>query len=164
MPSRCGRRRRSSARTRTRGDTVSFPLRRHCSSERAMGSLVSLGVGRLEIDWGKNEFFRNHSALFLPHDVRDAPYYYADDVVEQKPAFVRGLPSVAKRLEMLGYTLDGCRERYESAIAAHPSYYPPPPLSYDQFAAALGRIDVHRVRTPEEGDYDLGELAVAIMR
>src|SRR5450755_3941590 len=62
-----------------------------------MGLLVSLGVGRLEIDWGKNEFFRNHSALFLPYDVRDAPYYYADDVVEQNPAFVRGLPSVAVR-------------------------------------------------------------------
>jgi hypothetical protein len=129
-----------------------------------MGSLVSLGVGRLEVDWGKNEFFRNHSALFLPYDVRDAPYYYADDIVEQKPAFVRGLPSVAKRLEMLGYTLDACRERYESAVAAHPSYYPAPPLSYDQFAAVLSRIDVHRVRAPEEGDFELGELAVAIMR
>ena len=30
-----------------------------------MGSLVTLGVGRLEVDWGKNNFFRNHSALFL---------------------------------------------------------------------------------------------------
>ncbi len=70
-----------------------------------MGSLVTLGVGRLEIDWGKNNFFLNHSALFLPEDIRDAPYYYADDVVEQKPAFVRALRSVARRLEMLGYTL-----------------------------------------------------------
>lgn len=129
-----------------------------------MGSLVTLGVGRLEIDWGKNTAFHNHSILFLREDVRDAPYYYADDVVERKAAFVRPLRSVAQRLEMLGYTLEDCRDHYEEAVAAHPSYYPEPTLTYAQFAEVIARIDVRNVKLPEEGDYDFGEYVAAIMR
>jgi hypothetical protein len=42
-----------------------------------MGSMISLAVGRLEIDWGKNNGFVDHSALFQANDVRQIPYYYA---------------------------------------------------------------------------------------
>src|SRR5688572_9676185 len=126
-----------------------------------MGSLVTLGVGRLEIDYGKNRSFPNHSTIFLPEDVRDTPYYYADDAAEQRHAFERSLRSVSRRLEMLGYTLEGCRQRYEAAVAAHQSYLEPP-LNYEQFAAVLGRIDVHQATVPEECDYYLSELASEI--
>ncbi len=30
-----------------------------------MGSFITLGVGKLEIDWGKNNLFKNHSKLFF---------------------------------------------------------------------------------------------------
>ena len=33
------------------------------------GSMISLGVGTMEIDWGKNSYFKDHSALFKPEDV-----------------------------------------------------------------------------------------------
>ena len=42
-----------------------------------MGSMISLGVGKMEIDWGKNNMFRDHSALFTDGDIKDIPYYYA---------------------------------------------------------------------------------------
>lgn len=93
-----------------------------------MRSIISLGVGNLEIDWGKNHSFRDHSPLFLPGDVSDAPYYYADDVVERKPAFVRRLRSVVRRLEMLGYGLGGCREKYDELVQFFPDWYDAPAL------------------------------------
>ena len=65
---------------------------------------------------------------------------------------------------MLGYTLEECRDHYAQAMADHPSYYPAPRINYEQFAQVVGRIDVRAVRVVEDGDYDLGELAAAIMR
>ena len=30
------------------------------------GSMISLGVGTMEIDWERNSYFKDHSALFKP--------------------------------------------------------------------------------------------------
>src|ERR1700737_238122 len=45
----------------------------------AMGSMIHLSVGRLEIDWGKNRGFSDHSGLFQTTDVTSVPYYYVKD-------------------------------------------------------------------------------------
>lgn len=126
-----------------------------------MGSLISLSVGRFEIDWGKNQFFRNHSKLFLEADVRPATYYYAGEHQETKPAYVRSLRSVLKRLDLLGYSLEGCRRLYEESPQAVPDYYPEPVLTFDALVQILRLIDVDRVALPTDdpGDYDLGEYA-----
>ena len=86
-----------------------------------MGSMIRLRLGRLEVDWGKNNFFTNHSPLFRATDLQEADYYYADDVVERKPAYVRKLRHVTPRLELLGFSLEGCRR------ASLPSRAAPPP-------------------------------------
>jgi hypothetical protein len=75
-----------------------------------MGSVITLGIGRLEIDWGKNEYFINHSKLFLPHDKKSVPYYYVkydtgEPIVEDKIAFARPLKLVKRRLELLALSL-----------------------------------------------------------
>src|ERR1039458_9204593 len=44
-----------------------------------MGSMIHLAVGRLEIDWGKNFGFTDHSALFQISDLAKVPYYYAEE-------------------------------------------------------------------------------------
>lgn len=45
-----------------------------------MGSMIHLAVGRLEVDWGKNRGFQDHSALFQGEsDVADVPYFYVGD-------------------------------------------------------------------------------------
>jgi hypothetical protein len=80
-----------------------------------MGSIITLSLGALELDWAKNWISRNHSGLFLPTDVKSAPYYYADDVIEEKPAFVRSLRSVVRRLDLLGYSLSDCERLYCTA-------------------------------------------------
>jgi hypothetical protein len=124
-----------------------------------MGSLIYLRLGRLELDWGKNSFFNNHSALFAPDDVRLAPYYYTDDVVEEKPAFVRRLGTIIRRLDMLGFTLQACESLYDQMIQDTPRFYPSAVLTFQQFASILQQVNVEAVRLPEgeSGDYDLGE-------
>ena len=77
-----------------------------------MGSIVTLGLGRLEIDWGKNWNYANHSKLFLPGDVKPVSHYYSDSETEGvkeelKLGLARPLRSVKCRLELLGYTLFG---------------------------------------------------------
>ena len=131
-----------------------------------MGSIISLGVGNLEIDWGKNHSFRDHSPLFLPGDVFDAPYYYADDVVERKPAFVRQLRSVVRRLEMLGYGLGGCREKYDELVQFFPDWYDAPALAFDEFLAILAQVDVRQVSLLEhDGSEDsLGRYVLEVLR
>jgi len=123
-----------------------------------MGSIIRLRLGALELEWGKNDMFdRRHSALFLPSDIAKAHYYYADGVVEEKPAFVRRLRSTVRRLELLGYTLQDCRKLYEEGIATTPDYYPAPVLTFEEFARVLRNVNVTAVQLPEDGDYDLGE-------
>jgi hypothetical protein len=133
-----------------------------------MGSMITLGVEHLEVDWGKNDFFRNHSRLFLPGDVARAPYHYVDTetgepIVEEKPAFVRPLRSVVRRLELLGYSLPNCRRMYEEAFAAMPDYYPQPRVDFDLFARAVAAVDPARIRLPDyDGDdWDLGEYVAS---
>jgi aspartate/tyrosine/aromatic aminotransferase len=82
-----------------------------------MESLILLGIENLELDWGKQHIWRNHSKLFCESDIKPASYYYFDDQndsyrIENKPAYVRKLGGLIRRLELLGYTLSECCEQY----------------------------------------------------
>lgn len=131
-----------------------------------MGSIITLGVDRLEIDWGKNSFFRNHSRLFLPDDKGMAPYHYVDDdyeepIVEEKAAFVRPLFKVVRRLDLLGYSLSECRRKYDELLAEMPDYYSQPMVDYDTFSKAVATADPGLVRLRDSGeDCDPGEYVV----
>jgi hypothetical protein len=130
-----------------------------------MGSIISLGVGHFEIDWGKNEFFRNHSKLFLKDDIRPATYYYAEGHKETKPAYVRPLRSVLKRLNLLGYSVAACLRLYQESVRSVPDYYPDPAMSSDQLGKVLQLINVDRLLVPDDDprDYDLGEYAAKVI-
>lgn len=67
-----------------------------------MGSIITLGLGPLESEWGKNQYFQNHSKLFFRDDVKPERYYYADNYQEEQPAFSRPLRNVLPRLELFG--------------------------------------------------------------
>src|SRR5690242_19281715 len=122
-----------------------------------MGSIITLGVGRLEIDWGKNSFFHNHSRLFFRDDVKPEIYYYAENFQELKPAFSRPLRKVLPRLELLGYSLANCRRMYEEMAEEASDFYPDPEISFDMLARVLASVDVTRMGMGEDDDgYDLG--------
>lgn len=92
-----------------------------------MGSMIHLAVGRLEIDWGKNQGVSDHSALFQgERDVADVPYYYAGDeeeedfeghmkrkvIIEFKEGLSKPLPLVVDRLNLLGHTYEQCEKEF----------------------------------------------------
>ncbi|MEI9983366.1 MAG: HEPN/Toprim-associated domain-containing protein [Aliidongia sp.] len=100
-----------------------------------MGSMIHLTLGRVELDWGKNEGFQDHRALFRPDDLTEIPYYYAASVdepssahlplirksntfsyrliSEMKEGYSAPLKVVAMRLLLLGHTDDCCRHEFE---------------------------------------------------
>ena len=67
-----------------------------------MGSYAHLGIGGLEIDWGKNFGYPDHSELFLPADLGEADHFHADSYVRRKPAYVRNLGEMRRRHHLLG--------------------------------------------------------------
>src|SRR5687768_12071818 len=85
----------------------------------SMGSTITLGLGGLELDWGKNWNVADHGALFQPGDLIPIDYHYVDSdtdapVVERKLGYSRPLHSVLQRLDLLGHTLDAARDEYDS--------------------------------------------------
>jgi len=125
-----------------------------------MGSMITLGLGHLEIDWGKNDFFNNHSKLFLRSDIASATYYYAEGQTETKPAYVRKLGSVIKRLDLLGYTVDGCGCDYRHCMESTPEHDATREISFETFKKVLASLDVNQASVPEDAEgFDLGESA-----
>ena len=65
-----------------------------------MGSMITLGIGRMEIDGGGGDnSFRDHSILFKISDVKLIPYYYVDmdsdePIIEMKEGYARKLSSI----------------------------------------------------------------------
>ncbi len=70
------------------------------------GSMISLGVGTMEIDWERNSYFKDHSALFKPEDVKLIPYYYVGDddkpLIIEKEGYSKKLKYVKKDWIYLG--------------------------------------------------------------
>lgn len=114
-----------------------------------MASILTLGLGRLEIDWAKKYYFSNHSKLFLPGDVKPLSYYYFDPDTESvreelKPGLARPLRSVKRRLELLGYSLSKAQQHFEDRLRESDDF-DVPNVSFDEFAGALIAADVNKI-------------------
>ncbi|WP_181179365.1 HEPN/Toprim-associated domain-containing protein [Methylibium rhizosphaerae] len=83
--------------------------------------MISLSVGQINIDYGKNEYFQNHAHLFQQGDRSVNEYDYVNDDgtphIEVQEALRRPLSRVAPRLELLGYTLPACEAMLVNWIA-----------------------------------------------
>lgn len=128
-----------------------------------MGTMISLGVGKLEINWGKNTIFDNFRDLFQPEDWKDIKYYYADNIVEVKKGYSRNLSLVKPRLDLLGYTLTNIKSIYESTYNEHCDIvgeYAEDVLTFDEYFNVFSKIDLSKVNTlTEYDDWDFGEYA-----
>jgi hypothetical protein len=137
-----------------------------------MGSMIHLAVGRLEIDWGKNEGFRDHSALFQgERDVSDVPYYYAgeDDgtdfegekkwkpVIEHKEGLSKPLRLVVDRLKLLGHTYAQCEKEF--AFLARLNNFDDTRFTFAALRDLLAAIDVTSLSADYgEGGEDFGKF------
>src|SRR6266436_3526633 len=88
-----------------------------------MGSSISLNVINFGIDWGWNNDFKDHSPLFRPADVEAVTWksVAADGstIERTSESLSSSLENVAKRVELLGYTMDVARLEYAALLNAH---------------------------------------------
>lgn len=122
----------------------------------------------MEIDWGKNNSFRDHSALYKPSDIKPIPYYYVDTdsdnlITEMKEGYARKLSSIKKRLDLLGYNLVAIKKMFEETVCEHEEMGYKIKLSFNTFYNILRSIDISMVDTVQfateyqENGYDFGE-------
>ncbi|HMH18734.1 MAG TPA: HEPN/Toprim-associated domain-containing protein [Burkholderiales bacterium] len=125
--------------------------------------MIHLAVGQLEVDWGKNNFFTNHSALFQSSDLKLVPSYYAGDnwpdgdpIVEMNEGLGKPLGHVVDRLELLGHTLRATEHHYNRLHQLHD--LEEQPIPFDQLREALRKVDVTRVSGNYREDYKPGQF------
>lgn len=131
-----------------------------------MGSMIHLAVGRLEIDWGKNSSFADHSPLFQKDDLSLVPYYYVKEgdntyidstgneryelIVELKDGASKPLGQVADRISLLGHTLEHCEKEFE--YLAGLNGFDTELFQFAELREALTKIDVNSISA------DYGEM------
>tara|TARA_R110002110_G_scaffold414951_1_gene646859 strand:+ start:158802 stop:160046 length:1245 start_codon:yes stop_codon:yes gene_type:complete len=125
--------------------------------------MISLALGKLEVDWGKNSFYSDHGALFQSNDFKPIPYYYAGDkwpeddpIVEMEEGLAKPLCQVKDRLELLGYTLKSIEHSYEKLHQFHDMEEHPIPFS--ELKDALFKVDVSTVNGNYGDDFGPGEF------
>ncbi len=81
-----------------------------------MGTHITLNLGELNIHWGKNECWFDHSPLFQVNDVKKSLDSQIDASETEQPTereiCTRRLRDVAPRLELLGYSKDSLRRDF----------------------------------------------------
>ncbi|MHB8268595.1 HEPN/Toprim-associated domain-containing protein [Bradyrhizobium sp.] len=134
--------------------------------------MIHLAVGRLEIDWGKNSGFVDHSALFQANDVADVPYYYAGEkktgpiaegertwelIVEHKEGLSKPLGDVIDRINLLGHTAAVCEQEF-AALASF-NDFDPDSFRFADLQKALAMVDVGNLSANYgEGGEDFGKF------
>lgn len=122
-----------------------------------MGSLISLGIEEFELDWGKNYNFQNHSKLFAESDKKEIMYYYEDEE-KLRLGYSAPLKKVLKRLELLGYSLENTRDKFDTYLSEYPDYLEIPKIKFDDILQIFSKLKIEEyIVSREEGDYDLGE-------
>jgi HEPN/Toprim N-terminal domain 1 len=135
-----------------------------------MGSMINLAIGRLEIEWGKNNGFADHSALFQWGDLTPIPYYYAgaekptvagepdwEVITIMKDGLSKPLAQVVDRINLLGHTAAVCEKEFTSLSAFHE--FDVQAFSFRTLQQALAAVDVNRM-SPNygEGGEDFGKF------
>lgn len=92
-----------------------------------MGTIITLEVGGLELDWSKNSRGLDHGILFqvsnrkrMRSDQIDYDYFaeHGEDPGSMEMAFVRTLRQVVPRIELLGFTLAQVEAEYARSVGA----------------------------------------------
>lgn len=134
-----------------------------------MESVITLGINKMEIDWGKNNYFNNHSALFQKDDFeQNIPYYIIDNddevIIEYRKGAKKKLKDVKDRLELMGYDLKRTEEKYNEMVKEYNFFSEGlMTLNFEQFKKFIISIDTKKVNhifsaiEDIENGYDLGE-------
>lgn len=81
-----------------------------------MGTAITLTLNGIDIDYGKNRYWKSHHWLFPPGSLKEIEYFYADGAIETKPGFETTLDQAYYRLCHLGYSRQETKAKFESAV------------------------------------------------
>lgn len=129
-----------------------------------MGTAITLALNGIDIDWGKNRYWRSHHWLFSAGSLTDIEYLYADDIIETKPGFQTTLNEAYFRLCHLGYSQQETKMKFEAAVARW-NRTADLRLSFADFSSALIRVDFAAL-TPanlEPYDWDFRAFVVNLL-
>jgi hypothetical protein len=76
-----------------------------------MGEFSILRLNQFELEIEKNHLLRNHSCLFKHDEFRELIEFHSDEV-DNKKVFWSYFFDVIQRLDLLGYSLEQCMEKY----------------------------------------------------
>jgi hypothetical protein len=129
-----------------------------------VGSYVTLQLGNLEVDWGKNNVFMDHGPLFQPQDETEVDYQYVEDTgepfVRRQTALSRPLGDTVERLALLGHTPDTARTEFDGLRRFFQPTNGDAGPSFEQLFEALGRLDLTDSSLSADTELDdFGELA-----
>jgi hypothetical protein len=128
-----------------------------------MGSMIQLSVGNLEIDWGKNNFFTDHSPIFQSSDLIKVPYYYFDEdnpmkddgsgdynlITELKDGLSKHLSEVVERINLLGYSFEYARKEFQ--FVTELGDVDLSKFNFEYLSEALTKVDVTMI-SPDYGE------------
>lgn len=105
-----------------------------------MGTMINLTLNGIDIDWGKNRYWRSHYWLFPPGSLTEIDNLYAHDVVERKPGFETTLDEALFRMCHLGYSQHETEEKFNGAVSRW-NRTASLRLSYADFSSVLTELD-----------------------
>lgn len=105
-----------------------------------MGTAIRLSLNGIDIDWGKNRYWKSHHWLFPPGSLTDVPYLYARGAIKTKPGFQTTLDEAHFRLCHLGYSLQETKTRFDTAVTRW-NRTADLRLAFADFRTALTRVD-----------------------
>lgn len=137
-----------------------------------MGSTICLAVGKLEVDWGKNSTFSDHSPLFQATDVAQVPYYYVKEdgeeyqdefgdyhfelVKEYKDGLSKPLWQAIERINLLGHTATYSAAEFEFLSFLH--QFDKEKFRFEHLAKALKTVDLNKMSAEHESSVDFGRF------
>ena len=88
--------------------------------------MITLGLGNLEIDWGKNNVFTTHGHLFQDGDLSELTKLYSDETSADESTieimtevYRKPLNQVKDRLSLLGYSRRTVEREYLNLLEFH---------------------------------------------
>lgn len=117
-----------------------------------MGTVISLKVGGLTVDWSKNNSGADHRSLFQESDRMRMTTENDDDEVDsvgyEYDALARPLSRIIPRLNLLGSTIETARDEYNallveySDVAISIGKESNGTMSFDEFCEFVGRYSI----------------------
>jgi HEPN/Toprim N-terminal domain 1 len=127
-----------------------------------MGSIITLRLGNLELDWAKNWRGTDHSELFQSGDLAKLPYHYVDEdgrrISERKEAYAKPLRDVVARVELLGFTLETARHHFLEHMALIDVPNEDSSAIFEILTEALSSVNVGKLSDVYDEDHDLGRF------